>query len=126
MRPSNGDGDFLTKSVVLALFRQAEELVQKGIKVPVYVIDNLSIEGRLTRELCDSDLPTCDIMYRQQNSLMPPGQCVADNWLECIVYELGGFAEEGYDGEKCAVNRGVLRRLRKKYGVLDYGIPNAR
>merc|ERR1712086_1118185 len=95
-----------------------------GVKLPVATIDNLSVDGRLARELCDADPVTCDIMYNQQNAAMTipmVRQCVTDNWLECIVYELGGFAEEGYNGDKCAVNRTVLRSLRKKYGLLDYG-----
>merc|ERR1719263_2684285 len=76
------------------------------------------------RELCAGDRRTCEIMYQQQNALRPPGQCMVDNWLECVVYELGAFAVDGYEGHKCAVNRSLLRRLRKKFDISDYGIEN--
>merc|ERR1712150_19189 len=56
-----------------------------------------------------------------------PSQCKDDNWPECVVYELGGYSFDGRVKDnktgKCAVNRTILRQLRRKHGLPGYGAP---
>lgn len=119
-----GHGGFLSEKAVLDLGRQAVQLVREGFSTPVAVMDNLSIEGRIVMELCQADPATCKVMFSERNGYVKgKWQCVVDMWPECIVYEVGGYAEGGHNGESCSVNRVELRKLRKRYGLPGFGAP---
>merc|ERR1712050_270333 len=119
---------YLTGPPVRALFQQALQLVTQGFERPVPVEDNLSIEGRVVRELCSVDPLTCKLAFEQINGHIANSQCRADVWPELMVYEVGGFSEGGVKSDKggpmkCAVNRTELRRIRARHGLLGYGAP---
>jgi hypothetical protein len=100
-------------TTVLGLLQQAGSLVREGFPLPVPIEHNLSQEGRLLLELCKQDPATCKLMQADRNGA--DYDCAVVLWPECVVYEVGPWAN------KCNLNRGLLRKLRKEYGLFSYG-----
>lgn len=118
----------LRKEKVMKLVDTAVGLVSEGFRIPADIPDNLSVEGRIMRELCEADPQTCRIMFAQLNGDVGPHDCIYEIWPEMIVYEVGSWSVAGRpdlpnERSKCAVNRTVLRQLRRKHGLPGFGAP---
>jgi len=119
MRPSNCTDAFLTQSVVLGLLRQAQELVVKGVHLPVPVIDNVSPDARVFLEFCATSHgePLC---RPDATETAPYGCATLPEWL---VYEQVEFSEKGCKKCHCILNnRTLLRELKIKHRLYFGGV----
>jgi len=117
-----GEGGFramVNGTVLLKALQEAYHLVQEGFPTPVPIVENLSVEGKVLLDLCEQDPITCQSMQTDRNG-GPDNRltdCGAWLWPDAIVYEVGPWRSQ------CNLNRGLLRELRKNYGLFSYGAP---
>merc|ERR1712194_267209 len=108
----------LDRSEVMALLQEAVQIARSGFSIPVPRGANLSPEGRLFQQLCDDG---CDDLLMSMNPDSAnehnfPGICEWDAWAEYVVYEQGAWSTSGWKGERCPVDRALLRQLRRQAG----------
>lgn len=118
--PLSEDGYFVdvNGSLVWDLMQKAEKLARQGFHIPVPTEDNLSTEAKVLVELCRRDPFACSEMNDYRNGR--EYECACLLWNEAVVYEVGPWQ----DGAKCGnSHRGLLRQLRKEYGLPGYGAP---
>mmetsp|Transcript_146856 Transcript_146856/g.281539 ORF Transcript_146856/g.281539 Transcript_146856/m.281539 type:complete len:249 (-) Transcript_146856:96-842(-) len=107
----------VVRNLLVDRLGQARKLIHAGFKMPVPAEENLSTEGRLIVELIQQDPTTGQQMQDDRNGANY--DCATHFWNECVVYEVGPWAEGG----GCNVNRKLLRQLRKQHGLFNYGAP---
>jgi len=115
--PLHYDHVALNASLLLQLLERAITLVHEGFRIPVPVEENLSAEARVLLDLCAFDPGACSGMQADRNG--KNYECALVVWPECVVYEIGPWAQAG----PCHVNRRLLRVIRAKYGLPGYGAP---
>jgi len=104
----------LTNPLLKTLLVNAAALIRSDFKMPVEPGMNLSPVGQTFKDYCYAvGEELCQRTLARMNGDIPAAEC--DAWPDGIVWEAGGYSEEGFEGTRCEIKREVLREIRKQH-----------
>mmetsp|Transcript_93430 Transcript_93430/g.146986 ORF Transcript_93430/g.146986 Transcript_93430/m.146986 type:complete len:615 (-) Transcript_93430:231-2075(-) len=117
----------LDKSHLLELIEQGTNLIRLSFPLPVPAGENLSPIARVFVEYCKAIGSECEVLIGLLNGdkragfktrAPDVGWCVENAWAESIVFEMGGWSEQGLqdDGQhvQCKTDHRVLHQIRTR------------